>query len=1790
MKTKKHSTNRILSLVLALVMVVCMLPMNMLTVSAATTTEAYDGIPVTPTKITSSNYLQFGLTDSNYSDYDGWYAIRNSKELYGFANLVNDGNRYISAVLLDDIVINETVSESGAAYSWIPIGYNPNISFMGNFDGNGHSISGLYCKYETSPYIGLFGSMGNAQTTNSTSIKNVVLKNSYICGSNHVGGILGASIGYGALVSNCVVSQDVTVAKSVEYAMPYVGGIVGGFGGLNDSLLNKFSTSCTVSNCVNLGTVQSLVADFKDSNSYLEYIGSIVGSYGLNDNAFIFIVVENCYYLSGQTIDAKRNSLDKSDNLVDFGKGGSIDAYCRRSDDGCVLLSSASDSHSCVSVTHKEIKATCKYTGLSEYSYCLICGTITSGTKEQYPIADHSYSDATCKTLSTCVFCGITKGNLAPGNHEGEITSCTKVDDENHKGVYSCCGIIVTVPHSISGEATCIETKKCTVCLASIGSVDEDNHVSDEKIYSVSVSDRTKHDYKWNCCSLVISTESHSFDENHYCSTCGYTCEHLETNNGVCVNCGVSGVGYVHRYWDSLNNKVVSNNAIASDLISITSSTTAMTDGWYILESDVTVSERITVSGTVNLILADGYTLTANKGIDVSSGNTLNIYGQISETGKIVVSMPSADENYAAIGGGSSQNCGTITISSGTVEATGLRGAAIGSGFNGAEGNITINGGYVTAKNTGSGAAIGSGSNSDGKSAGTVMINGGTVIASNTYYNANYAGAGIGGGYSGDGYTVIINGGNVKATSAKNAIGKGADNSGGSNGTLKDSQGNDVSLSTITLDSVAADTPVTAVEGINNYGLTCVKTLDTNKLYFYLPSGASMPTLITAGGEEYICKSELTYYTEHDWSQKDGECTRCGEVCEHENQTGSTCEICGIALHTHQWEYAVSGTTITATCTADGCTNTDGGSVTLNVADAYYTGGEIGATISGSFTNGATYTLTYNDGSETTPSSIGTHTAKLTVYENGTEKQSVTAQYKISYLQAPNPAYIINGGYQNGTTYWFKSGTSVTLNAPDGYTISTMLNGAYGNDLSFSESDSKVICLKRTSDGALTDAINIEDIRFDGTAATGKITIESRGFWEKLLNKITFGLFFKGDAVAKVEATDIDSGVNSIQCYATDTDLINDAELTDAAAITALETAIGSNWNSYNNEIALNKNAKNIIYVKITDNVGNVTYLSSEGIVLYSDAQAVTESVSTTYKAGADKDVTVELNGNTVKSVANGTTVLTAGTDYTVSADGEITLESAYLDTLNAGTYTFTVSYNPLGMEYVDATGNDAPATTAFNVVIEKADGEVSNINISGKTYDGTAVTAPTFDKLGDGAATIEYKVKDKDDSTYTTTAPKNAGDYVVRVTIAEGTNHKAASATAEFSIEPTDIRDAIVTLDPDTFVYDGQPHKPTVSVVWNNMTLTENTDYIVYYIDNVNASSVNVLGTVYIDGINNFTGRKEDVFEITKREITITAEAKNTVVNTALPTYTYKVEGLVGEDKLVTEPTLTSNADITVIGEYDITATGADAGGNYSIKYVPAKLTVLTDNAVDAAAGYTEELKNYDPATVTSEDKAELDEMLSEINTILADETTTDNGKKALEEVKEQVENLIKKINDAAEATDTENTEKVKDVTAENVTPEDKTDLEKAKDDLEKALEDNGGNYTEDEKKAIEDEIKRIDNALEVIGKVEAVEDKIDKLPENITKNDEAAIKAADDALGALSDYEKSLVDEDAKKALDDAKAALAELNKPADPNSPATSDTSNLWLWVAILFVSGGAVIALTVVDRKKRTASKR
>ena len=238
---------------------------------------------------------------------------------------------------------------------------------------------------------------------------------------------------------------------------------------------------------------------------------------------------------------------------------------------------------------------------------------------------------------------------------------------------------------------------------------------------------------------------------------------------------------------------------------------TGISNGWYAVTGDVTISTRITVSGTVNLILCDSATLEATKGINVKSGDTLNIYAQ-SEGSNQGVLMASGDSPKAGIGGGASESGGNITIHGGTVmaqgggwfdeeEEAGEGGAGIGGGANGTDGNITggnitihggtvmaqggpfgsgiggglmgsggnitINGGNITAVSGFYASSIGGGAGKDG---GTITINGGTVTANST---DGYGDAGIGGGFTGSGGNITINGGTVTAQGGECASGIG---------------------------------------------------------------------------------------------------------------------------------------------------------------------------------------------------------------------------------------------------------------------------------------------------------------------------------------------------------------------------------------------------------------------------------------------------------------------------------------------------------------------------------------------------------------------------------------------------------------------------------------------------------------------------------------------------------------------------------------------------------------------------------------------------------------------------------------------------------------------------------------------------------------------------------------------------------------------------------------------------------------------------------------------------------
>ena len=297
-----------------------------------------------------------------------------------------------------------------------------------------------------------------------------------------------------------------------------------------------------------------------------------------------------------------------------------------------------------------------------------------------------------------------------------------------------------------------------------------------------------------------------------------------------------------------------------------------------------------------------------------------------------------------------------------------------------------------------------------------------------------------------------------------------------------------------------------------------------------------------------------------------------------------------------------------------------------------------------------------------------------------------------------------------------------------------------------------------------------------------------------------------------------------------------------------------------------------------------------------------------------------------------------------------------------------------------------------------------------------------------------------------------------------------------------------------------------------------------------------------------------------------------------------YTTQKVTVTDKNLDTVTLNGNAvtgTITLDGNKDVTYTivATDKAGNSTTVTVTMKPIATISEPID---GITDN-------DVTSDDKDTVQDVIDQVTELLEDDGLTDEEKAALEEIKEKADDLKEAIEDAAKATETENTEKVKDVTAENVTPEDKTDLEKAKDDLEKALDDNGGNYTDAEKKAIEEEIKRIDDALKVVENVEGAEGKINALPENITKDDTDDVDAAKKAYDELSDYEKTLVDPEAKKKLDEAIKAAEEANKPADTNSPQTGDNSHMGLWFALMLGSLAALFAIFFGMKKRKAEDK-
>lgn len=197
------------------------------------------------------------------TDSDEAYEIGNAGQLYWFAGLVNgtltDGtaqNLKANAVLTADITVNEdlltsinadedgNVTNGSSFKAWRPMGMADEKGYLtgwytGIFDGNGHSISGLYVNRDESDDvddrfkvgIGLFGYY-------SGLTRNLSVLDSYMRGESSVGGIIGY-IGYNktGTVQNCYSAATV-------WGIDSIGGICGSSGGISK-----------IENCYNMGNI-----------------------------------------------------------------------------------------------------------------------------------------------------------------------------------------------------------------------------------------------------------------------------------------------------------------------------------------------------------------------------------------------------------------------------------------------------------------------------------------------------------------------------------------------------------------------------------------------------------------------------------------------------------------------------------------------------------------------------------------------------------------------------------------------------------------------------------------------------------------------------------------------------------------------------------------------------------------------------------------------------------------------------------------------------------------------------------------------------------------------------------------------------------------------------------------------------------------------------------------------------------------------------------------------------------------------------------------------------------------------------------------------------------------------------------------------------------------------------------------------------------------------------------------------------------------------------------------------
>ena len=775
------------------------------------------------------------------------------------------------------------------------------------------------------------------------------------------------------------------------------------------------------------------------------------------------------------------------------------------------------------------------------------------------------------------------------------------------------------------------------------------------------------------------------------------------------------------------------------------------------------------------------------------------------------------------------------------------------------------------------------------------------------------------------------------------------------------------------------------------------------------------------------------------------------------------------------------------------------------------------------------------------PISLGT----LALADNGAfkadnyklELSATPVSFKIS-LVATASDYIVTGN----AAAWNKE--DLTISPTGDYTeISTDgISWSSSITLSTEGSNSTVDFYLKKGDGSVAEKLTYT-YKLDKTAPTATLTVKENQ-WTTFLNTITFGYFFKETQSITITSSDASgSGVASTGYYImelADNKTGFDASLEQASLYSYTS---GSSF-----DIQPDKNV--IIFVRLEDQVGNVSYLNTQGLVLDGTAPAISgltdgATCYTTLNIPiTDTNLdTVTLNGSsftgsTLQGDVNRTYVLVATdmagntTTYTVTmktiASLAASIEGLTADNVNAGNEAAILAVKAAvqGVNTDDATQEEkdklAAITASCETLLDKIDavaGDISAVLTKLGTLEEGNAKSTDRTVLEEVLADLQQLLDSQNLSANERTVllgkkavAKGALDRIDAVAAALSMSEDLAegitedNATAE---DRADLESALAEIASILESYEGNLTAAEKSALEGRKAVAEKA-----------LARVNEISKMIGDTTRGIQGITED--------------------NAAL-----EHEGGLKEAIAALKDLLQGYPDnLTASQKRAVEEQIADA--EKALLRIEAVVKAVAD-AQDLIRGITE-------STATASDRTRLEQSILLFQQILKDYAAnlTENDKLAIAQKIADAEKALARIDAVAKAV-AEARELVRGITEKNVTKNDRARLEKAKADLQRILVAYGDNLTLREQTAILAVVTLINDNLQVLEEVRAVESLISALPGpgSVKNTDAGAVRAAEEAYNRLSGHQQALVSQDAAARLKDVSEALSRLLQLFDKSS---------------------------------------